>query len=110
MQTVSNKEYAVIQASGKQFWVEENKYYDFNSLPFDSGDVLTLGRVLMVSGKNNISIGQPCLESSSVKAKVLRHLRGPKITVYKMRPKKKTRLKRGHRQELTRVLIESICL
>ena len=56
----------------------------------------------------NILIGKPYLESVQIKAKILEHLRGKKTIVYKMRPKKKTRKKQGHRQELTRVLIEDI--
>ena len=56
----------------------------------------------------NILIGKPYLESVTIKGKILEHLRGKKIITYKMRPKKKTRKKQGHRQELTRVLIEDI--
>jgi|TARA_B110001469_G_C9539511_1_gene267966 large subunit ribosomal protein L21 len=100
--------YAVIEASGKQFWVEPNKYYDIDRLPFNPGDEIVLNRVLATSTDGSISIGQPCLNGKSVQAKVLRHLRGPKVTVYKMRPKKKTRLKQGHRQELTRIFVDSI--
>ena len=60
------------------------------------------------STKGNVLIGKPYLESVKVKGKILEHLRGKKTIVYKMRPKKKTRKKQGHRQELTRVLIEDI--
>ena len=56
----------------------------------------------------NILIGKPYLKSVKIKGKILEHLRGKKTIVYKMRPKKKTRKKQGHRQELTRVLIEDI--
>nr|BCG67765.1 ribosomal protein L27 [Haptophyceae sp. NIES-3900] len=100
--------YAIVEASGKQLWVEADHYYDLNRLPFNTGDEIILNRVLALSTEGSISIGQPCLQNSSVKARVLRHLKGPKITVYKMRPKKKTRLKKGHRQELTRIVIDSI--
>ena len=58
----------------------------------------------------NILIGKPYLESVKIKGKVLEHLRDKKTIVYKMRPKKKTRKKQGHRQELTRVLIEDIII
>jgi large subunit ribosomal protein L21 len=53
-------------------------------------------------------IGQPYLDSVKIQGKILEHLRGKKTIVYKMQPKKKTRKKQGHRQELTRVLIEDI--
>ena len=58
--------------------------------------------------KGSILIGKPYLESVKIKGKILEHLRGQKTIVYKMRSKKKTRKKQGHRQELTRVLIEDI--
>ena len=101
--------YAVVQASGKQFWVEENKFYDFDKLPLDRGDVFSLNQILLVNKESSVSIGKPYLDSSyTVEATVLRHLSGPKIRVYKMRPKKKTRKTFGSRRKLTRVLINSI--
>jgi len=101
--------YAIVKASGKQFWVEENKFYDFDKLPLDRGDTFSLNQVLLVNKENSVSIGKPYLDDSySVEATVLRHLSGPKIRVYKMRPKKKTRKTFGSRRKLTRVLINSI--
>ena len=103
--------YAIVQASGKQFWVEENKFYDFDKLPLDKGDKFSINQILLVNQKSNVSLGTPYLDSEySIEATVLRHLSGPKVRVYKMRPKKKTRKKQGHRQELTRVLIEDITI
>jgi large subunit ribosomal protein L21 len=102
-------EYAIVQASGKQFWIEENKFYDFNKLPLDRGDTFSLNQILLVNKDGTVSIGKPFLDSSyTVKATVLRHLSGSKIRVYKMRPKKKTRKTFGSRSKLTRVLINSI--
>ena len=101
--------YAIVQASGKQFWVEENKFYDFDKLPLDRGDKFSLNQILLVNQQNSFSIGTPYLDSDYlVEATVLRHLSGPKIRVYKMRPKKKTRKNFGNRRSLTRVLINSI--
>jgi large subunit ribosomal protein L21 len=102
--------YAIVQASGKQFWIEENKFYDFDKLPLDRGDNFSLNQILLVKNQeNSVSIGKPFLDASySIEATVLRHLSGPKIRVYKMRPKKKTRKTFGSRRKLTRVLINSI--
>jgi large subunit ribosomal protein L21 len=101
--------YAIVQASGKQFWVEENKFYDFDKLPLDRGDTFSLNQVLLVNKENSVAIGKPFLDGTyKVEAVVLRHLSGPKIRVYKMRPKKKTRKTFGSRRKLTRVLINSI--
>ena len=100
--------YAIIEISGRQFWIEAGKYYDFNRIPTELGKEITLNRVLLVNDEGNVLVGKPYLESAKVTGKILEHLRGKKTIVYKMRPKKKTRRKQGHRQELTRVLIEDI--
>ena len=102
--------YAIVEISGRQFWVETGKYYDLNRIPTELGKEITLNRVLLVNNDGELLIGKPYLESVKVKGKILEHLRGRKVIVYKMRPKKKTRKKQGHRQELTRVLIEEITI
>ena len=91
--------YAIIEASGKQFWVEPGKFYDLNHLDLQTGDKISLVRVLLVNNNGNVSVGQPCLENASVEATVLGHINSKKITVYKMRPKKKTRKKQGRSEE-----------
>jgi large subunit ribosomal protein L21 len=81
--------YAIVQAGGEQFWIEENKFYDFNKLPLDPGDQFNLNQILLVREQDSLSLGTPYLDKTySVRATVLRHLSGPKIRVYKMRPKK----------------------
>jgi large subunit ribosomal protein L21 len=101
--------YAIVQASGKQFWVEERKFYDFDKLPLNRGYMFNLNQILLVKDTNSTSIGKPFLDKEfTIEATVLRHLSGPKIRVYKMRPKKKTRKTFGSRRKLTRVLINSI--
>lgn len=102
--------YAIIEASGKQFWVEPGKFYDFNHINLNPGDKISLVRVLLINHEGNISVGQPCLEKASVEATILGHIQGRKVTVYKMRPKKKTRKKQGHRSNLTRIIVNSISL
>jgi large subunit ribosomal protein L21 len=101
--------YAIVQASGKQFWVEENRFYDFDKLPLNPGDMFKLNRVLLANKYGQIQIGKPFLgDECLVEATVLRHLSGSKVRVYKMRPKKKTRKTFGSRPKLTRVIINSI--
>lgn len=102
--------YAIVEISGRQFWIETGKYYDLNRIPTELGKQITLNRVLLLNNDGEILIGKPYLESVKIKGKILEHLRGKKTIVYKMRPKKKTRKKQGHRQELTRVLIEDIII
>jgi large subunit ribosomal protein L21 len=100
--------YAIVEVSGRQFWIEVGKYYDLNRITTTLGKEIILNRVLLVNNEGQVLIGKPYLNNVKVQGKVLEHLRGRKIIVYKMRPKKKTRKKQGHRQELTRVLIEKI--
>ena len=100
--------YAIVEASGKQFWIEPGKFYDLNYIDLNPGDKIALVRVLLINNNGNVSVGHPCLENTSVEATILGHIRSKKITVYKMRPKKKTRKKQGHRDNLTRVMINSI--
>ena len=102
--------YAIVEISGRQFWIEAGKYYDFNRISTDLGNRITLNRVLLLNDEGNILVGKPYLDSVQIKGKILEHLRGKKTIIYKMRPKKKTRKKQGHRQELTRVLIENIII
>ena len=101
--------YAIVQASGKQFWIEERKFYDFDKLPLSSGDKFRLNQILLVKESNSTFVGKPFLDKEfNIEATVLRHLSGSKIRVYKMRPKKKTRKTFGSRRKLTRILINSI--
>ena len=100
--------YAIVEASGKQFWLQPNRYYDLDRCHAEVDDVLTIDKVLLINNGKDLKIGKPYVKDAKVELKVLEHRRGPKIIVYKMRPKKKTRRKNGHRQELTRVLVKSI--
>jgi len=100
--------YAIVEISGRQFWIEAGKFYDINRIPTAIGKEITLNRVLLVNNDGELLVGKPYLDTVKIQGKVLEHLRGKKTIVYKMRPKKKTRKKQGHRQELTRVLIENI--
>jgi len=100
--------YAIVEAGGTQLRVEPGRFYDINHLHADPNETYTIDKVLLVNADDQVTIGQPFVEGAMVVGTILSHLRGRKIIVYKMRPKKKTRKKRGHRQELTRLLIESI--
>ena len=102
--------YAIVEISGRQFWIEIGKYYDFNRISIELGKQITLNRVLLFNNDGDLLIGNPYLTSVKITGKILEHFRGKKKIVYKMRPKKKTRKKQGHRQELTRVIIEDIII
>jgi len=102
--------YAIIEASGKQFRVEPGRFYDFDRMAVDEDGTVDIDKVLFISHDGEMMVGQPHVEGATVSGTVMRHLRGRKVIVYKMQPKKKTRKKRGHRQELTRLMIDSISL
>ncbi|MEB3278764.1 MAG: 50S ribosomal protein L21 [Lyngbya sp.] len=102
--------YAIIETGGKQVRVEPGRFYDIELLPVEADEKVTIDKVLLVKHEDDIHIGQPWVEGATVEGTVLRHFRGRKVIVYKMRPKKKTRKKRGHRQEITRLMITAIAL
>ena len=107
-ETPQDNTYAIVEASGKQFWLQTNRYYDLDRCHAEVDDVLTIDKVLLLNDGKDLKLGKPYVKEAKVEIKVLEHRRGPKIIVYKMRPKKKTRRKNGHRQELTRGLVQSI--
>ena len=108
--STSIESYAIAETSGKQFWFEVNRYYDIDRLNAKEKDKITLDKVLLLKEKDSITIGKPYVEGAKIELEIVSHKRDKKIIVYKMRPKKKTRRKMGHRQELTRVMVKSISI
>ncbi|AFY79999.1 50S ribosomal protein L21 [Oscillatoria acuminata] len=102
--------YAIIETGGKQLRVEPGRFYDIELLPVDAEESITLENLLLIQHDDQVHIGQPFVEGATLQATVMQHYRGRKVIVYKMKPKKKTRKKRGHRQEITRLMIDSISL
>nr|QCI04292.1 ribosomal protein L21 [Anotrichium furcellatum] len=100
--------YAIVDTGGTQIWLEEGKYYDLNYIPSHPGDILNFHRVLFIRTNEKIQIGYPCLEKAKVIVQVLKHLKGRKITVFKMKPKKNSKIKNGYRNKITRVLVQNI--
>jgi large subunit ribosomal protein L21 len=100
--------YAIIETGGKQMRVEPGRFYEIELLHVEENENYTVDKVLLVNDNNDITIGQPYVEGATVEGTVLKHWRAKKVLVYKMQPKKKTRKKRGHRQEMTRFMINSI--
>ncbi len=100
--------YAVIKSGGKQHKVSEGEEILLEKLSLDEGEVIEFSEVLAVNKDGNLNVGKPLLEGAVVKGKVLNHLKTKKITVIKMKRRKDYRKKQGHRQNLTKVKIESI--
>jgi len=106
----SDELYAIAESSGQQFWFEVNRYYDIDRLNAKEKDKIVLEKVLLLKDKDSITVGKPYVKDAKIELEVVSHKRDKKILVYKMRPKKKTRRKMGHRQELTRVMVKSISI
>ena len=102
--------YAIIETGGKQVRVEPGRFYDIELLPVEAEGSVIIESVLLVQNNGEVTIGRPFIEGATVEGTVMRHYRGRKVLVYKMKPKKKTRKKRGHRQEITRLMINSISM
>ena len=100
--------YAVIKSGGKQHKVSEGEEILLEKISLDEGDVIEFSEVLAVNKDGNLNVGKPLLEGAVVKGKVINNLKTKKITVIKMKRRKDYRKKQGHRQNLTKVKIESI--
>ena len=102
--------YAVIETGGKQFRVELGTTLEVDRLDAEPGTMLTIDRVLLVADGDTAEIGRPTIANASVSAEVVRATRGKKLTVFKYRPKARSRVKKGHRSELTVLRITDIRL
>lgn len=100
--------YAIVETGGKQYRVEEGKPIRVEKLPGEKGAEIVFERVLLLSSGSETSVGSPYLEHCRVKGKVTRQGRERKIIVFKYKPKKNYRRKKGHRQPFTEVLISKI--
>jgi large subunit ribosomal protein L21 len=102
--------YAIVDVKDKQFKVREDDtlYVPYHS-EADVDETLTLDRVLLVSNEDgDVTVGTPTVEDVSVMARVVDHVKGDKVIVFKKKRRKRYRVKRGHRQQYTQIQIESL--
>jgi large subunit ribosomal protein L21 len=99
---------AIIETGGKQFRVAEGDTIAVEKLPAEAGAEVVFDRVLTVNKDGELTVGRPVVAGARVVGKVLEHGKARKIIVFKYKAKKNYRRKQGHRQPLTRVLIEKI--
>ena len=102
--------FAVVQTGGKQYRVRPGDVLDVERLALDVGAPVDLDDVRMIAGDGELLVGSPQVEGALVRAQVVEHLRGPKLVVFKYKPKTRYRRKTGHRQELTRLQIDDVVL
>lgn len=100
--------YAVIETGGKQYRVQEGDILFIEKLDVKADDVIDFDKVIVVGKEDGVVIGTPVVEGAKVSAKVLKNGKGKKIVVFKYRPKKDSKTKKGHRQPYTQVQIQSI--
>ena len=100
--------YAIIEACGRQYKVEENTTVFFEKLDEEEGKKVTFDKVILVSDNGKVQVGNPYVKGVKVEGKVVSHGRGKKILVFKYKAKKNERKTRGHRQDYTKVEITSI--
>ena len=100
--------YAVIRTGGKQYRVAAGDSVEVEKLVGDVGSAITLNDVLLVANGDTVTVGTPNVEGATVTAKISGQYKGEKIRILKYRPKKRIRVRKGHRQFITRLQIEAI--
>ena len=100
--------YAVVETGGKQYRVQVGQTIEVEKLAGEVGEAITLERVFMVAGDGGTSIGTPVVAGATVRATIEEQHLGDKVIVFHMKPKKRYRRMRGHRQNLTRLTITEI--
>ena len=100
--------YAIVEIAGHQFKVEKDQKVFVNRLATEEGEAVSFDNVLLIADGSNITVGAPAIGGAQVSAKVLKHLQGDKVIVFKKKRRKGYRKKNGHRQALTEIVIESI--
>ena len=100
--------YAIVEIAGQQFKVSKDLKVYVNRLSNEEGSKVSFDKVYLVDDNGSITIGAPAIEGASVEAKVLQHLKGDKVIVFKKKRRKGYKKRNGHRQYLTQIVIEGI--
>jgi large subunit ribosomal protein L21 len=100
--------YAIVNIQGHQFKVQQGQQLYVHRLPQGEGEDVDFNEVLLLDNEGSVTVGKPFVDGSTVKAKVLTHLKGDKVIVFKKKRRKGYKVKNGHRQKLSKIEIESI--
>ena len=100
--------YAIVEIAGQQFKVSKDLKVYVNRLTNEEGSKVSFDKVLLLDDNGTITLGAPAIEGASVEAKVLQHLKGDKVIVFKKKRRKGYKKRNGHRQYLTQIVIEGI--
>ncbi len=100
--------YAIVEIAGQQFKVAKDQKVFVHRLKEEEGDKVTFNNVLLIGNDASVTVGAPAIKGAAVEAKIVKHLKGDKVIVFKKKRRKGYRVKNGHRQYLTELLIEGI--
>ena len=100
--------YAIVEIAGHQFKVEKDQKVFVNRLSTEEGKKVDFDNVLLIGDGDKVTVGAPAIDGAQVSAKVLKHLKGDKVIVFKKKRRKGYRVKNGHRQALSEIVIEGI--
>lgn len=103
-----SSDFAVLKTGGKQYLVREGQEISIEKIEGKDKDKVEFEEILLISKAGNVKVGKPKVEGTKVEAKIIGQIKGNKVVVFKMKPKKRYRKTQGHRQKLTKVLIEKI--
>jgi len=102
--------YAIVEDGSKQYKAVEGATIDVDYFAAEAGDQFDLDRVLLFVDGEQVTVGAPLVSGAKVQATVVDQVKGPKVIVFRYKPKKRIRVKTGHRQKYTRLQIDSIVL
>jgi len=100
--------YAIVEIAGQQFKVSKDLKVYVHRLANEEGSKVSFDKVLLLDDNGNVTLGAPAIEGASVEAKVLQHLKGDKVIIFKKKRRKGYKKRNGHRQSFTQILIEGI--
>jgi len=100
--------YAIIESGGKQYKAVEGSTIEVDLLSSEAGEQVVLNSVLLLVDGEKVAVGTPAVKGARVEATIVDHFKGPKLVIFKYRPKKRIRVKTGHRQLYTRLKVDSI--
>jgi large subunit ribosomal protein L21 len=100
--------YAIVEIAGKQFKVAKDQYIYAPKMEGDAGAAVSFDKVLLTDDGGSINIGAPLLSGIAVSGKIVEHVKGNKVLIFKKKRRKGYAVKNGHRQQFTKVQIDSI--
>ena len=100
--------YAIVEMAGQQFKVAKDQKVYVHRLDAAEGDQVVFDKVLLLDSDGKVTVGAPVIEGAAVEAKIVKHLKGDKVIVFKKKRRKGYRKKNGHRQALTEIVVEGI--